>query len=78
MTEDTQINRQLARMLLTKNGYRVSEAENGAEALAAIKQEHYDLVLMDCMMPVMDGYEATRLLREWETSRGLPAFPLLR
>ncbi|MFL9879994.1 ATP-binding protein [Herbaspirillum rhizosphaerae] len=77
VTEDTLINRQLARMLLTKNGYRVSEAENGAEALAAMKQEHYDLVLMDCMMPLMDGYEATRLLREWEASQGLPHLPVI-
>jgi signal transduction histidine kinase/CheY-like chemotaxis protein len=77
VTEDTLINRQLARMLLTKKGYRVSEAENGAEALAAMKQEHYDLVLMDCMMPMMDGYEATRLLREWEASKGLPHLPII-
>jgi CheY-like chemotaxis protein len=77
VTEDTMINRQLARMLLTKKGYQVGEAENGAEALAVLEQESYDLVLMDCMMPVMDGYEATRLLREREAAAGLPRLPII-
>lgn len=77
VTEDTLINRQLARMLLTKKGYQVGEAENGAQALEALAQEHYDLVLMDCMMPVMDGYEATRLLREREAAAGLPRLPVI-
>ena len=77
VTEDTLINRQLARMLLTKKGYQVGEAENGAQALEALAQAPYDLVLMDCMMPVMDGYEATRLLREREAAAGLPRLPVI-
>ncbi|MFJ9449113.1 ATP-binding protein [Herbaspirillum sp. NPDC101397] len=77
VTEDTLINRQLARMLLTKKGYQVDEAENGAQALTALAQGPYDLVLMDCMMPVMDGYEATRLLREREAAAGLPRLPVI-
>jgi len=77
VTEDTLINRQLARMLLTKKGYQVGEAEDGAQALAALEQGAYDLVLMDCMMPVMDGYEATRLLREREVAAGLPRLPVI-
>jgi len=70
IAEDTEINLQLARMLLVKKGYQVGVAENGQQALDALTRERYDLVLMDCMMPVMDGYEATRLWREREAAYG--------
>ena len=68
VAEDTRINMQLARMLLQKKGYLVDEAENGQLALDALAHQQYDLVLMDCMMPVMDGYEATRRLRALEAA----------
>lgn len=77
IAEDTPINMQLARMLLEKKGYLVDEAENGQLALNALAQQDYDLVLMDCMMPVMDGYEATRRLRAREAEHNLPRTPVI-
>ena len=68
VAEDTEINRQLVRILLKKRGCIVDEVETGQLALAALARQRYDLVLMDCMMPVMDGYEATRLWRASEAA----------
>ena len=72
VVEDTEINRELLRILLEKLGCRVDEAVNGAVALAALETSAYDLVLMDCMMPVLDGYEACRQLRQREQATGAP------
>ena len=60
----------LARLVGQLDGYRVLEpsASNGEEALQAMKAQRYDLVLMDCEMPVLDGFSATEQLRAWEVS----------
>ncbi|WP_354625281.1 response regulator [Psychromonas sp. MME2] len=63
LVEDNEINQELALDLLTTNGLQVSVANNGQEAIALLNQENFDGVLMDCQMPVMDGYTATKLLR---------------
>lgn len=55
---------QLFQYVLTKNGYAVKGVENGKEALAAMDTDYYDLIISDIMMPVMDGYELVRTLRE--------------
>jgi PAS domain S-box-containing protein len=74
VAEDNPINRTLAVRLLEKAGHRPAVASNGEQALEAIAREPFDLVLMDVQMPVMDGFEATALIRQQEkgTGRRLP------
>ncbi len=63
LVEDVAINRELARIVLERGGYRVDTVEDGAAAVAAVRAQAYDLVLMDVQMPVMDGITATRAIR---------------
>ena|GEM_PF-1008085 len=63
LVEDNEVNRELAEEMLCLTGLTVELAVNGEEAVKCVRQANYDLVLMDCQMPVMDGYEATRLIR---------------
>lgn len=77
LVEDSEMNRQLARILLKKLGWEVDEAHDGQQALAALASASYDIVLMDCMMPVMDGYEATRRYRQWELDEGRTRTPVV-
>lgn len=63
IADDHAINRLLARRQLLALGYSVDEAETGREALQAMERQKYDLILMDCHMPEMDGFEATQAVR---------------
>jgi signal transduction histidine kinase/ActR/RegA family two-component response regulator len=63
VVDDMETNRRLISMFLTRAGATVDTAEDGAVAVEAVEQSHYDVVLMDMQMPVMDGYAATKLLR---------------
>ncbi|HOO46886.1 MAG TPA: PAS domain S-box protein, partial [Deltaproteobacteria bacterium] len=69
LAEDYPTNQQVALRHLQKAGYQVDIADNGQLALAACKRRHYDLILMDIQMPVMDGYAATVEIRKWEERR---------
>ena len=64
VVDDDKNTRRLFRAVLEEDGYTVSTAENGEEALFVMDREHIDLVVLDVMMPKMDGYEFTRTLRE--------------
>jgi PAS domain S-box-containing protein len=66
IVEDTPINQKVLLNELTSLGYEAECANNGSEALEKINQNHYHIVLMDCLMPVLDGYKTTQILRQQE------------
>jgi CheY-like chemotaxis protein len=70
VVEDNAVNQMVAVRLLEKLGYSADIAANGIEALSAVQRISYDLMLMDCQMPEMDGFEATMRLRRRETGIG--------
>lgn len=69
LVEDNPINLRLAVLMFEKLHYKPDCAVNGRKAVEAFRKQHYDLILMDCHMPEMDGYETTRLIRQIEASR---------
>jgi signal transduction histidine kinase/CheY-like chemotaxis protein len=68
VVEDNAANLKLTVRLVERLGYRADVAHNGAQALSMLERAPYDAVLMDCQMPEMDGYEATKLIRKTETA----------
>ncbi|HSM20956.1 MAG TPA: ATP-binding protein [Rubrivivax sp.] len=77
LVEDNIVNRMIGAEMLKSFGIDVLEAEDGAQALAVLSQQHVDLVLMDIQMPVLDGYAATRQAREREARLRLPRVPIV-
>lgn len=76
LAEDNLVNQKVASQMLKKMGFDVDIAADGEEALAAWKRQEYDLILMDCHMPVMDGLQATRMIRMQEESHDTPILAL--
>ena len=72
LAEDNGINQKVAVLLLRKMGHEVDVVGDGEQAVAAVGRDIYDLVLMDCQMPVMDGYAATRAIRQLNLSSRVP------
>jgi len=77
LVEDNAVNQEVAREMLTSLGVDVHVAEDGEQALSVLATARYDLVLMDCQMPKLDGLEATRRLRARERADGSPRTPVI-
>ncbi len=79
VVEDNPVNQRVAVALLNRLGFHTEAVTNGKEALEKVRtsQLGYHVILMDCQMPVMDGYETTRYIREWETKNGRHRTPVI-
>ncbi|MBX2811245.1 MAG: response regulator [Myxococcales bacterium] len=69
VADDNPINQRVAATALRKAGYQVDVVEDGSAAFLAVQNTQYDLILMDCLMPEMDGYESTENIRKWEKGK---------
>lgn len=72
LCDDELMNRKVGSKILLKEGFSVIEAVNGEEAINLLQENRVDLILMDLMMPVMDGYEATKIIKEDERYATIP------
>jgi len=77
LADDNTLNRELATTLLTEQGHGVLDVTNGVQALEALKEAHFDLVLMDVQMPIMDGVSATRAIRDPNSGVLDPNIPII-
>lgn len=77
LAEDNEVNEKIAVMMLTKLGCQIDTAVNGLEVIDLLSREQYDVILMDCQMPVLDGYEATRKIRAMEQDAGTKPIPII-
>ena len=77
VVEDTAINQAVLTAMLTPFGLRLSFADNGLLGVEAVQQHDFDLILMDCLMPVLDGFAATQAIRAWEQQHGKAPTPII-
>jgi CheY-like chemotaxis protein/signal transduction histidine kinase len=77
VAEDNAISTKVIKGMLSKLGLQATAVQNGHQAVKAVKSGQYDLVLMDCEMPELDGFSATQQIREWEKNQGRPALPII-
>lgn len=72
LVEDNDLNQKIVSQMLINYGFEVTLANNGLDCLRLLQERHFDVLLMDMQMPVMDGYEATRMIRQYEELRDIP------
>jgi len=77
LAEDNPVNQEVASAMLQRVGVTIKIANNGQEAVDLLQEERFDLVLMDCQMPIMDGFEATACIRKREAEIGVPPLPII-
>ena len=77
VVEDNRVNQIVARNMLEEAGLTCDVVNNGNEACQTVRDGKYDVILMDCQMPEMDGYEATDLIRKWEREQGRRRTPII-
>lgn len=77
MAEDNPVNQMVAQGMLDELGHTTTVAGNGREAFELFKEHEFDLVLMDCQMPVLDGFKATQLMRQWESQEDREATKII-
>ena len=75
--DDSAVNREVVQMALSRLGLKPTVVNDGREAVEALRAGQFDLVLMDCSMPIMDGFEATRAIRAWEETTSRKRVPVL-
>jgi len=69
VVDDDYLSQRMMGLVLSEGGYSYETAFNGSDAVDAVQKQHFDLVLMDLQMPILDGYEATRQIRAWEAGK---------
>lgn len=77
VAEDNSISTRVIRGMLERLGVQVDTVENGLQALEAVRSRHYDLLLMDCEMPELDGFSAATQIRQWERQQAQPLLPII-
>ena len=72
LVEDNDLNQKIVSQMLINYGFDITLADNGLECLRLLQKMHFDVILMDMQMPIMDGYEATRMIRQYEELQYIP------
>lgn len=77
VVEDNEINQKVVRAIFQRNNISFEMANDGDEALKKLKEQTFDLILMDCQMPVLDGYQTTKIIREEEQRANKKRCPIV-
>jgi osomolarity two-component system sensor histidine kinase NIK1 len=77
LAEDNEVNQKVAVRFLEKYEHKIIVVDNGLEALAKARERRYDVILMDVQMPIMGGFEATVLIRQYEQEHGISRTPII-